>query len=321
MMTYNEFKKILKETVLEQIGKEYKGASVKVEEIKKLNCSYESLQIFKPGSHIAPCINLTELYGHYQKTADLADVYGVIRVMIGQQPEGLADCRLDSYEFVKEKLFLRVSNAKTNKELLETAPHMILGDIAVTYHAAIEKNEEEVGSILITHELLDQYGISEEQLKKDALANAPKVFPPVLENINRVMDQMLTGEGQPGTVPFEEAVEEFGQNKTDMFVLTNERRSNGAAMIVYPGVLDKIAESSESDLFIIPSSIHETLILQDNELMQACDLEAMIRDINANEVSPEDRLSDSLYHFDRKAHVLERTSDFVTRKAMQECLA
>ena len=79
-------------------------------------------------------------------------------------------------------------------------------------------------------------------------------------------------------------------------------------------------EDAGVDLFIIPSSVHETILVPDDGVMKRTELESMIRDINANEVSPKDRLSDTLYHYDSKDHKLERAVDFEERKEMEHSI-
>ncbi len=85
--------------------------------------------------------------------------------------------------------------------------------------------------------------------------------------------------------------------KIPMRILSNQKKCNGAACILYPGVLEELA-GKRGNLFIIPSSIHETILLPDDETILAGDLKKMIHEVNTTQVSPDEVLSDSLYYYD-----------------------
>ena len=72
------------------------------------------------------------------------------------------------------------------------------------------------------------------------------------------------------------------------------------------GVLDKIGDLMDSNFYVLPSSIHEVLIVPDNGNMQTKELENMVREVNASQVLPEDLLSDKVQYYDRTAKTLGR---------------
>ena len=321
MLDYQEFKDTVLDSIRDHLPEEYKDASINVGESRKINESYDGITVLKEGQHIAPAINLNHLFGDYQKHGDMDRIFDAISEIVTRRPEGMDLNALESYEAAKENLFIRVSNAETNKDLLEQVPHETVGDLAVTYHIMIGRDDEGFGSTMITNELLDKYGISVEQLKADALENSAKILSPSIESMNNVMARMMGMQNLAfESVPFEQAVEDFNFNEEGMFVLTNTNALNGAAVMFYPEVLEQLGDHAGVDLFIIPSSVHETIILPDDGVMQRPELESVIRDINANEVSPKDRLSDSLYHYDSQEHRLERAIDFEERKEMEHTI-
>ncbi len=89
-----------------------------------------------------------------------------------------------------------------------------------------------------------------------------------------------------------------------MFILTNESRLNGATCMLYENVLDKFANEIKSDLYILPSSIHEVIILPKKEWYKKSDLESMINEVNTDNLSVDEILSDRVYMFERKNGIL-----------------
>lgn len=300
---------------------EYTSAEIQVGESHKINASYHNLTIAKEGQNVAPSINLDEMYKEYLKTGEITPVFRKIAEIATMKPEGLDIHKLDNYEQAKDSLFIRVSNAETNKEFLKDVPHETIGDLAVTYHVMMGMDNGEVGSTTVTNTLMEKFGITEAQLKADAMENSSKILSPSLESMNNVMARLLGMDGPVnGSVPFEQAVEDFNFRDEGMFVLTNNCAVNGAAVIFYPEVMEQIGNHAGGDMFVIPSSVHEVILVPDDGAMNRMDLEKMIQDINANEVDPKDRLSDSLYHYDSKDHKLERAVDFEERKEMEKTI-
>ena len=321
LMSFEEFTERVKSSIKEYLPTEYENAEINVGESRKINSHYHSLTVAKEGQNVSPSVNLDQMYAEYQKTGELGPVLQEIAEIATIEPDGMNLHKLDSYEQAKDSLFIRVSNAETNKEFLADVPHETVGDLAVTYHVMMGIDNGEVGSTTITNALMEKFGITEAQLKADAIENSSKILSPSLESMNNVMARLL-GMNNPvvGSVPFEQAVQDFNFREEGMFVLTNTTAVNGAAVMFYPEVMEQLGNHAGVDLFVIPSSTHEVILVPDDGAMHRADLEKMIKEINANEVDPKDRLSDSLYHYDSKDHKLERAVDFEERKEMEKTI-
>ena len=103
-----------------------------------------------------------------------------------------------------------------------------------------------------------------------------------------------------------------------MFVASVPDKIHGAGVLAYQDFMDQAAERVGGDFFILPSSIHEVLIVPDNGNMSLSDLEAMVKEVNATQVAPEDKLTDSVYHYDSQAKVFELGEKFVERQSEKE---
>ena len=103
-----------------------------------------------------------------------------------------------------------------------------------------------------------------------------------------------------------------------LFVATVPDKTHGAGVLAYQNFMDQAAERVGGDFFILPSSIHEVLIVPDNGRMDLKELEAMVRDVNATQVAPADKLTDNVYHYDSKEKIFELGEKFVERQNERE---
>ena len=215
------------------------------------------------------------------------------------------------YEIMKEKLSVEVISAEVNEELLAKVPHDRIEDLAVVYRFIMESNEDGRASILVNNDLIERMGVTHEQLRADALENSPEIRPAVIQGMNEVMKEMMGPE----------AYEMFGipdDTEEMMFIATVPDKNSGAGVLAYQDFMDQAAEKIGGDFFILPSSIHEILLVPDDGQKGADELKAMVMDVNATQVSPEERLSDNVYHYDSKEHIFELAEKFEARQQEKE---
>ena len=192
-------------------------------------------------------------------------------------------------------------------------------DLAITYHLAISVDDIGRGSTTITNDMLTHYGISEKQLHADAMKNSPKIMPLHVDAMKNIIAQIIVGEDKPvmqdkDLKDMKEVISEGLKEGEPMFVITNQQTMDGASAIFYPEVMKQLGECFQGDFFILPSSTHETLVIPDNGAFDYRVLEDMVQTINENEVAPEERLSDHVYHYDVKDRVFERADKFAERQ-------
>ena len=231
--------------------------------------------------------------------------------------------QLMDYEQVKDALFLRVMNRENNEAKIAGMPHRTEGDIALTYHIRVDVGDARgVSSTPVTNELLSRYGITEEQLHEDAMQSAPEVFPVQFMSMaslmrNMMRDDMLAQGLDPEDV--ENFIESYPDDPNNsLMVLTNSERVNGASALFYPDQMEAIAEEMNGNFFVLPSSIHEVIILPDDGSMSYQELENMVSGINAAEVRPEEQLSDRVYRYDAVERVFELAESHEQRMAARD---
>ena len=312
-MNFDEFVLVMQERIKDYLPDDYAEADVEITETRKLNQNYTALIVKKEGQEIAASIDLDMLYNMLDDMS-VEEILEQAADMAQRQPEGLDINDIQDYEKAKERLFIRVSNAEENRELLKDTPHKEIIGLAVTCHVLVGLEDGEMGSTMVTAPLLDKFGVTTEQLFEDAFLNSQEILPPSIEPMEAMLGRMLGfGMEMEAPVTLDAQLETLDLEKMGMAVLTNRQAVNGAAVIFYPGLMEKIVDSQQVNFFILPSSTHEVILVPDNGSMKLKDLEDMVKSINASEVSPKDRLSDTVYHYDYKEHILEKGSDFEER--------
>lgn len=216
-------------------------------------------------------------------------------------PEMFMD-QLKDYDMVKPHLLMEIVGKEANAEKLQSVPHTDMEDMAVTYRILMDRSEDGQATIPITNKLIDHYGITVEQLHEDAIACSEKIAPLSILNMNELMYEMSGGLfGGPDDPP------------SPIYVATNESRLQGASVIAYPDFMDQAAEKLGGSFFILPSSVHEVILVPDSIELSISELKAMVTQVNASEVLPKDRLTDNVYHFDAEARIFEKASQFEQR--------
>lgn len=284
-MDYETFKQEFAEDIKEKLSQRgYGEVMTSFHDIEKTNQNYEAISVVQAGSNIGVNFNIENAFASYEHTGD---------------------------EVMKEKLSVEVISADANEELLAKVPHDRIEDLAVVYRFIMESNEDGRASILVNNNLIERMGVTHEQLRADALENSPEIRPVVIQGMNEVMKEMMGSE----------AYEMFGipdDTEEMMFIATVPDKNSGAGVLAYQDFMDQAAEKIGGDFYVIPSSIHEILLVPDNGEVQAEGLKEMVQEVNATEVSPEEKLSDNVYHYDSKEHIFELAEKFEARQQEKE---
>ena len=225
-----------------------------------------------------------------------------------------------NYENVKKKLVLRLIHQEKNRDLLSLVPHIKFQDLAIVCHCVLMTEEIGAGAILIYKEHLKMWQIEEEILFKDAFENSPKIEPyhilkmsemvrSILERTTKERIEEICGEYYFDkelllNSTLDHMTRELEEQQIPMYVITNENRYYGAACMVYPNMLEIIAEKLQDDFYIIPSSIHEIIVVAKKQCIDSFGLNEMIEEVNMTQVEAEEWLSNHTYLYQRKTQKL-----------------
>ena len=297
--TFEEFKANVVEEIKDFLPEKYADASVTIQDVTKNNDRQLSgLTIRTEDNNIAPTIYLEGFYQKYQDGADMGDILQEIADtrVTHEIEQGFDANKITDLDTVKDHIVCKILNADMNQDYLENKPHTMVEDLAVMY--AVDLGGDNTGhmSAPITYQIMEQYGITVEdlhQIAMDNLANADIDFKSMRDVLVDMMFPDGIDENDPRAfmLPPEEET-------PSMYVLTNGDKLNGANCILDSQTMENISEQIGGDFYIIPSSLHEVIILPDSPDISKDTLEQMVHDVNAGEVAPEDRLSDHVYMYD-----------------------
>ena len=319
-MDYENFKESFTEALQEDLYGKGIEARLDMKSVEKLNNEgYDAVTVTPADSNIGVTLNVEAFYKAHESGASMDEVVSkasdtVIRGFDNQPSIDVAS--LMDYEQMKDKLIMEVVSTEANADMLANVSHVEMEDMSVVYRFVIDSNDDGRATILATNNMLEAMGITPEQLHEDALKNAPELKPAVITGMSEVMAEMM------GMSPEEMAMMGMPTDPADeqMFVAIVPDKIHGAGVLAYQDFMDQAAERVGGSFYILPSSLHEVLLVPDNGQMNLQDLEAMVREVNATQVAPEDKLTDNEYHYDAEAKVFELGEKFVEREAAKDAV-
>lgn len=295
-MTYQEFKQHISQVIQTKLG-----SSVKVtvqEIIKNNNTRLDGLTILSNQLNISPTIYLNYYYSQYQKGKSLDEIYqDIILTYEENKPKDCIDISFfTDYEKVKGRIVFKLINFERNHELLDNVPHYRYLDLAIVFNCLLETGTKGSATILIHNHHLAFWHITKDDLYALAMENTPKLLAYDLKNMTEVLKGLLKTEF---SASFDSSSNDF-----PMYVLSNRSKLNGSGCILYKNLLSDFSRKLNSDLYILPSSIHEVLIIPAKKAASAEELSDMVKEVNATQLSNEEILSDHVYYFCRETSKL-----------------
>ena len=307
-MDFEQFKEEVKENIKDFLPERYENANVSINEVIKNNdTKLYGLTIRTEDQTIAPTLYLEDYFKEYEsgKSMDfvldhIAGIYDEASVNgLDIDTKEMVD-KITNYEETKGKIVPRVVNRESNEERLKNMPHTDMGDLAVTYHVDLGNSEDGQMSVAVSNEMLNKYGVSVEEMHEKACENMKEISPATFETmVETLANLMIPGYEDMDPEEKKEARAQFEMPDPGMYVLSNDSKAFGAAAILDTDTMDKI-EAEVGEFYILPSSVHETLIVPIREGMELKDLEAMVQEVNATQVAPNEVLSDHVYKYDSK---------------------
>lgn len=309
-MNFSQFIVKVKENLQERLGAEVVVETISVP--KNNGVVMQGIAIRKPGEKVVPTIYMERFYMDYLEGRDMRDILEDFLELYEEQ-DGIETPDVDfykDYEKVKTKLALKLINKEKNKEMLAEMPHRDFLDMAVVFYCLMDSPSAGTAAILIRETHMKNWGISTEVLYEDALANAEKMLPGTIRTMEELLSRMVLEDEFPvwewkeqEDFPKLEGVAEKNPDLggIPLLVLTNSRRYLGAACILYRGILERFAKKLGENLYILPSSVHEVILLPETKVNSSKNLLRMVMEVNRTQLAPEEVLSDTVYYYDRKS--------------------
>ena len=297
-------------TDVKDVLKGYLGDGYGVEThavIKNNDVRLTGLCISRDNSNIAPTIYLDDLYKQFEDGE--MDMDEVCRTIIRIFESSRLNLDLDvsqvrNLDYVRDRICFKIVGTSHNQDLLANAPHRIVADdLAVVFFIAVSQDHDGVASITIRNDLFETWDISVDDLYDIALDNTPRMFEGRIRPLFSVLADIM---GKSPEMFDGEFYDMAGSDMIPMYVCCNNTQVNGASAILYKGLLQSFADSMGTDLYIIPSSIHETLLVPVGDSFAPEGIKEIISQVNSTVVAPTDILSDGLYVYHRDSDSIER---------------
>ena len=315
MMNKNEFANYIADNIKNYLPPEYSFAEIQIKEgVKNNDITLTGVEIRRPEEAIVPVIYVDGLYEKYVLGAELSTLVSEaastrIEYDAGKitksNPEADINDMLHDYTRAKEKIQVFLCNTERNQSRLRGAVRREVGEFSELYRLCIPFGDKE-GSIAISPNMLKDWGISAEQLHEDAII-AENKREPFLATMHSVVDQLMFGSEPINILSEADPMQDFLMD--NLYVLSTADKMNGAHMMLRDDILTKAGDFFGEDFYVLPSSVHEVLLVPMNTEMDSWELNEMVRSINGDDqvMNPMDILSDNAYSYDRGRHVLTNT--------------
>lgn len=292
-MNYQEFKEQLVSALKSELGAETR---VILQDITKNNDTHlDGLTILAPDHNVAPTIYLDYYFRQYESGRTLpeilSDILGIYRANC---PPGPIDVSFfTDYDRVKSRITFKLINYERNRTLLADVPHYRFLDLAIVFNCLLGSDDTGNATILIRDRHLAFWDITQDDLYALAVQNTPRLLPYEFRSMTDLLKELFSGKDVSCDLP-DDAL------PFPMYMLSNHRKLHGAACILYKDLLRTFAEQQGTDLYLLPSSIHEMLILPVSRDTSRIELTEMVQDVNSSQVAREEILSDHIYYFSRE---------------------
>ena len=297
----NEFMEKLIKSVR---NKSFFNLSIHCMEVIKVNdTKLHAVSISREGENIGRTFYLEQLYREYldgKKIEDIADwMLTAFSSDTGTGEKKIIESinRIGNFDRIRDSVIVRLINLEWNKEYLKGKCYLPYMDFAVCFHILMAQAESGTATVPVPKEIFSDWGISLEELYSVALSNMERLFPAMISPMDEVLTRLLRSDG------FSQFMNPPVFDGVGMYILTNKSMVYGASAILYHDVLKEFSIEKESEkVIIIPSSVNEVIIIPDNAEIpiNAEHLREMIGEVNREQVSKDETLSDRPYVYDRE---------------------
>lgn len=297
-MDFNFFLEKVRCGLVNKISSDVKIQLTKV--MKNNGCLLEGFIFSTSEQNISPTIYVNDFFEAYLEGKPLSVIVDEI-LSIYETNKLKESINMDfflSYDKVRSKILFKLIDLEKNQKLLEKTPHIPYLNLAIVFYYLLQDGPFGNATILIQNSHIETWEKSREDLYEEALNNTPKTLPVQLKGMDDIIREMMADskdcDNQTIQDQIMEEVKELPSNKK-MYVLSNESKVHGASAILYPNVLTNFSKAIGKGFYILPSSIHEVILLPFDEALEPENLKLMVQEVNETQVREEEVLSNSVY--------------------------
>ena len=285
--------------------KKYDEFEVSLHKVLKNNgVVLDAVSIYQKGEQISPNIYLKPFYDGYLigKPMDFIMSEIVFQYRNEKQESDFDFVDMKNYEEIKGNIIIRRVNYEMNKKLLKDCPYKKYLDMAVTFRYVVNDSLLGIATILISNKEFECFNVSVDELYQLALFNTMEKFPwsmiPLSKFIYDCFDEHMMEKLSEDVVNELKSIENenIGVN---IYILTNSTKAFGSACMMYDNVISNFAKVQDANVYILPSSVHEVMLVPEDENTDPVFLTELLQNANRSSVGLIDLLSDNIYYFDR----------------------
>ena len=259
------------------------------------------LLISKKGESLAPNFYLQHQYDIWRNgESTLDEIIDSICENYTQelQKNRIIEEALDfRWENFQQEVYMRLIGREKNALLLKDVPYEEYLDMALVYYYVIPVSDDTQGVLLLTQEHLKMLGITQEELHRKAKENTQEKLFPVISGLDEII--LRLGAVKEDFIP-------DGENRPFMYIMTNAKASFGAVCMTFHRELEQFSNEIKNSFYILPSSVHEVILVPDYRAVTVEAFSHMVKEINETHVEDTEVLSDSVYYYDREIHAVRR---------------
>ena len=278
MMDYELFKEVVTEKLLSHMPDELAGYSLQADRTGKVNEILDALHLMPPScppDSLYPTVYLNHMYEEYKKSGNLQETLELAAFYLaGACREAERKNSRITLQGAQESIIMSMVNTEQNREMLGYMPHREFEDLSIIYKYVIDTRNP-VESVSVTVEMAERIGMEEEELFHAAVQNTRRLFPPTAELLN---------------------------------FISNEKHINGAVSMLYGEVIHGVAEQLGSDLYIMPMSVNEVMVVSTEGVVPG-ELAKLVEENNMSKTKLGERLSNQVYHYDKDLRKITLATD------------
>ncbi|MCR5383122.1 MAG: DUF5688 family protein [Saccharofermentans sp.] len=314
MLSYESFKKRVMKEFLDYMPERYADCELELRKVPKVNMCLTGVVIKpkgKKGSYCSPTFYLERMYDQYKNCDSFEKVMANQAIYLEESLKYLPDDILKiDVSSMKDKIIFQVVNTNENKEMIDLCPHRKFLDLTIVYRVIIKIDDTGVSGFLITNDIAEAEELTEKVLYQLAKKNTKKLFPFKSERIEETMGRLMRRWGADDREIKESFpdIDNIPANER-VYVLSNEYEFFGANALLYKDVIGKVVKNIGTDCYILPSSVHDLVILSTDAFKESGKLINLVKETNNDHVRVSERLSNSIYRYNIVNGSLGRISE------------
>ena len=300
LLNYDAFKTIVQENFLSYMPFYFRGMELLISPVAKKNMTLDGLRLKGNGVTGTPVIYINDMYALYEENGDLEETIKIFANVLANAFKDIPNINVDSlFQNASKKIVFQLVNTELNKSLLEQVPHRSFLDLSIIYSLVITMDSKGIQSTKVTNDIAHMLGLTENQLFKYAAENTKRIFPATIRKMDEVMLKMCLMTGMP--LEFAEVAKMITQEDkliNSFWTISTATRIIGAVSLLYEDELHKLAESLESNLYVLPIMESRAFVIS-ADLSDPKDLKDLASKILEECIPLDEKLSDQIYFYDK----------------------